>query len=129
MDVTIPLDQLTDRQLHLHHIGLLSRQAALLDRLDAFMADLTQSVAALQSAVDTMAVRFASQNGVLTEALAAAQAAADQANTELIEALNTAQQAAAQIDAEVAELNSIGARPEEPVEPVPVDELPEPETP
>lgn len=126
MDVPVPLDQLTDRQMTRHHLLLLERQQATLDRLDAFMADLTASVSALQGAVDTMAQRFNAQNQVLTEALDEALAAADSSNTALADALAKAQAAAAQIDAEVAELNGIGAAPEEPVEDVPVEDLPSP---
>lgn len=131
--VDVPLEQLTDRQLHIHHIELFQQQVGVLTRLEKFMSDLTTSVASLQGAVDNMAVRFASQIVPLTEALAQAQSdldAAEGLNEEttaaLQDSLNNAQAAADAINAEVAELNSIGAAPDVPVEPVPVEELPAP---
>lgn len=46
---------------------------------------------------------------MLTAALDAALAAADESNAALVSALNDAQAAAAQIDADVTDLNGIGA--------------------
>ena len=132
MDVSLPLDQLTDRQLTLFHISLLDEQVQTLRRLDYFMSDLASSVASLQAAVDTMAVRFNAQNQVLTDALAnatqqleALQIDDDAAKQSLADALAAASAAAEEIDSNVAELNSIGAEPSTPVENVPVEELPE----
>ena len=131
--IPVELSDLTDRQVHLHLIGLLSRHADVLDRLDTFMADLTGSVSALQGAVDSVALRWASQMVPLTDALRAAQeaaAAAEISNAEqqaaLDSALAEAQTAADAIQSEVDELNALGAEPDAPVEPVPVDELPPP---
>lgn len=131
--VPVELDQLTDRQLHLYLITLLGDQHAILQRLDVFMADLTSSVSALQTAVDSVAVRFASQLVPLTEALTQAQSALDALQdvseadkAALADALSQIDTAAQAIDAEVAELNSLGAEPTVPVEPVPVEEMPAP---
>lgn len=131
--VEIEIDDLTNRQLHLLLVDLLVEQAAHNNRLEVFMSSLTESVSAMQAAVDNIAVRFASQNQVLTDALENAQTAlADseieegEAKTALEEALAEAQSAADSINADVTELNSIGAAPDVPVEPVPVEELPPP---
>lgn len=133
MDVPVPLDRLTNRQLHLYLVHLLQQQQEILNRLDGFMTDLTQSVGDLQAAVDNMAVRFASQLQPLQQALADAQAQVatlqleDQAQVQALnDALANASSAADAIQAEVAELNGIGAEPSVPVEPVPVEELPPP---
>lgn len=96
------------------------------------MADLNQSVADLEVAVDAINVRFATELQNLTNALAAAnQALADEAlddvarEAALAESLAAADAAAVAIDAQVAELNAIGAAPEVPVEPEPpVEETP-----
>lgn len=131
--VSVPLDQLTTRQLLINLTRLMQKQQATLNRLDAFMADLTSSVADLQAAVDNMAVRFASQLQPLQQALADAQAQVatleleDQAQQEALNtALQNAADAAEAIQNEVTELNSIGAAPDQPVQPVPVEELPPP---
>jgi chromosome segregation ATPase len=124
--VQIALKDLSPRQLKLHLVGLLDKQGHVLKRIEKFMSDLTTSVSDLQAAVDSVAVRWASQMAPLTEALAAAQAANDETNAELTEALASAQAAADSVSAEVAELNALGAEPEVPVEVVPVEELPAP---
>lgn len=131
--ISVKLEELTDRQLRLHLIFLLTEQHVILYRLDKHMSDLTQSVADLQGAVDTMAIRFASQVTPLTEALNLAQEALadltveDEATKQkLADALSEAASAASSIESEITELNSIGAEPTVPVEPVPVEEMPEP---
>lgn len=136
--VQLPLDQLTNRQLHLHLIDLLETQAHHNQRMEQFMSQLDQSVEGLQTAIDDLTVRLASQNAALTQAVSDAnaalavmtaedvsdQAALDQALLDLQAALDNAAAASAAIDGDVTALNAIGAAPEVPVEPVPVDELP-----
>ena len=131
--VNIALADLTNRQLKLHLIKLLEDQVKTNRRLEQFMSNLSSSVEDMQTAVDTMAVRFASQMGPLTESLAAAQAAladlqvsSDADKAALQAALNEMETAAASINSDVAELNAIGAAPDVPVEPVPVEEMPAP---
>lgn len=122
--VSLPLDELTDRQLHMFHIRLLVEQTATLKSLEKHMADLSQSVADLQSSVDSINVRFATEVAGLQSALDSAnQALADEElddaarDQALQEALDEANAAAEAINAQVEELNSIGADPETPVEP------------
>ena len=111
-----PLDRLyTDRQVHIHLIGLYEGQLATLKRIEKFMADLTSTVAELQAAVDSVASRFAGQLAPLVEALAAAQAANTETEGELTDALANAQTAADAIGEQIVELNAIGAEPEVPV--------------
>lgn len=124
--VKIPLHQLTDRQLTIHLVDLLGRQVETLERLDSFMADLSQSVADLQAAVDNIATRFAAQLTPLQEALSQAQQQVSQLQSEdqeqvaqLNQLLSDASAAADAIQSEVSELNSIGANPETPVEETP----------
>lgn len=131
--VSLPLDELTDRQLHVYHIRLLAEQTATLKALEHQMADLNQSVADLEAAVDSINVRFATEVQNLQTALADANqaledeelddAAKDQA---LADALAAADAAASAIDSQVEELNAIGAEPDVPVEP---EEQPAEETP
>jgi len=122
--VSLPLDELTDRQIHLHLIDLFESQVTTLKSLEHKMADLTQSVADLETAVDAINVRFA-------DALVGLQAALDTATTALADmtvddeaqkaalaqALADAQAAADAVSGQVTELNAIGAAPEVPVEP------------
>jgi peptidoglycan hydrolase CwlO-like protein len=122
--VRVPLHELTDRQIHLHLIGLYESQVTLLKSLEHQMADLNQSVADLESAVDQINVRFATQLLALQNALTAANEALaaeelDDAakDAALAEALGQAQAAADSINSQVEELNAIGAEPEVPVEP------------
>lgn len=129
--VTLRLEELTDRQLHLHHIRLLEEQNALLKSLERHMADLQQSVSDLQEAVDGVNARVAGQVQSLTDALGAAnQALADEAlddaarEAALTDALAEAQAAADAIQGQVEELNAIGAEPDVPVEPETPDDLP-----
>lgn len=132
--VLVPLHELTDRQIHLHLIGLYESQVALLKSLEHQMADLTQSVADLEASVDAINVRFATQLLALNNALTAAQEAlvAEELDDEakdaaLAEALGQAEAAAAAIDAQVSELNAIGAEPEVPVEPEEPTDQPHPD--
>ena len=129
--VLIDVDKLSSRQLHHVVITMLETQALTLQRLDTFMTDLTASVASLQTAVDGVAVRFASQLVPLTEALATAQSALDALQVQddadkaaLAAALADASTAADSINSDVSQLNALGADPSAPVEPVPVEELP-----
>lgn len=122
--VSVPIHELTDRQIHLHLIGLYEDQVATLKKLEHFMADLNKSIADLESAVDNINVRFATellnlQNALATANQALADEQLDDAEREqaLSDALAAADAAAAAIDSQVGELNSIGAAPEEPVEP------------
>lgn len=133
--VQIPLADLTQRQLLIYQVGLWNRTVKTLEKVESFMSELTTSVAALQTAVDEVAVRFAGQVGPLTAALTAAQEALaaatldDEADAQAIaDALAEAQAAAASIDSDVAELNALGANPDVPVEP-PVDVPQDPEAP
>jgi peptidoglycan hydrolase CwlO-like protein len=114
--VSLPLDQLTTRQLVLY----------LIDTLEKQMADLNQSVAELEAAVDAINVRFATELQNLQHALDAANEALaaeelDDAakDAALQEALAEASSAALAITNQVAELNAIGAEPTTPVEPDP----------
>lgn len=115
MDAAIPLSELTTRQLMFH----------LLNRTETLMADLTQSVADLQAAVDDIGIRFNEQLAPLQQALADATAEVqrlvdedvleDAAQADALNALlQQASDAADQINSQVDELNSIGAAPEEP---------------
>lgn len=131
--ISLPVDQLTDRQIHLHLIGLYERQVAVLESLEKHMADLNQSIADLETAVDNINTRFAGQLLTLKSALDDAhQALADEElddaakDQALQEALANAESAANQINTQVQELNAIGSEPETPVEPdeTPVDETP-----
>lgn len=124
--VSVPLHDLTDRQIHLHLISLYEKQAATLKHLEHFMADLNQSVEDLEQAVDAINERFATQLLTLKGALDQAnQALADEElddaakDQALQDALGEAQSAADQISSQVEELNAIGADPETPVEPDP----------
>jgi peptidoglycan hydrolase CwlO-like protein len=114
--VSLPLDQLTTRQLVLY----------LIDTLEKQMSDLNQSVADLEAAVDSINVRFATELQTLQHALDAANEALaaeelDDAakDAALQEALGEASAAALSIANQVAELNAIGAEPTTPVEPDP----------
>lgn len=131
--VSIPLNELTDRQVHLHLIGLYEELVSTLKSMEHQMADLNQSVADLEQAVDSINARFAGQLLSLKEALDAAnQALADEelddeaTQQALTEALAQAESAANQINSQVQELNAIGNEPDTPVEPdpSPVDETP-----
>ena len=121
-EVPVPLNELTDRQLHLHLVSLYTKHARVLERLESFMANLTESVAALQGAVDNVAIRLATRVATLSDAVAAAVAAGAADEAALQEALTEAQAAADAINAEIAELNSLGAEPDVPVAPVTDDE-------
>lgn len=132
--VPVPIHELTDRQIHLHLIGLYEAQVAVLKSLEHQMADLNQSVADLEEAVDAINVRFATEVANLQSALDAAnQALADEElddaakDQALADALAQADAAAAAINSQVEELNAIGANPEEPV--VPEEPVEEPEPP
>lgn len=131
--VSLPLSELTNRQIHLHLIGLYEEQVATLKSLETHMADLSQSVADLESAVDAINARFAGQLLALNTALQEAkQALADEelddvaTQDALNQALANAESAANQINTQVQELNAIGAEPSTEVEP---DETPVEETP
>ena len=111
--VSLPLDQLTTRQLVLY----------LIDTLEKQMADLDKSVSDLEAAVDNINVRFAGELQTLQTALAEAhQALADEElddaakDQALEEALAQADSAAQRIRSQVDELNSIGADPSTPVD-------------
>jgi predicted nucleic acid-binding Zn-ribbon protein len=130
--VLLPLDQLTDRQIHLHLISLYDGILTTLTSLEKQMADLNQSVADLEAAVDSINERFARQLLTLKGALDSAnQALADEElddqakDAALQEALGNAQAAADQISEQVKELNEIGADPETPVEPNPDEPHPD----
>jgi peptidoglycan hydrolase CwlO-like protein len=126
--VSIPLGELTDRQLHLHLIGLLDRQVAVLTSLEHHMADLTTAVTDLQAAVDGINSRIAGQVADLQSQIDAGKSALadmtalDEADKAALQAaLDGAQTAADSIEGQVDELNAIGAAPETPVEPAPAD--------
>jgi len=132
-DVSVPIYELTNRQLHLHLIDLYERQVTVLNRLEKHMADVNQSLEDLEAAVDSINSRFAAQLLALNSALQEAkQALADEelddAATQdaLNQALADAETAANRINTQVQELNAIGAEPETEVEPdeTPVDETP-----
>lgn len=122
--VDVPLEEMTDRQLLLHIARYVESQVIL-------MAELDQSVADLQAAVDAVAQRFNDVVGPLNQALADAQVAVaalqvDDAAThqQLLDALNNAQAAANEIEAQVSELNAVGApapAPEPAPEPAPTE--------
>lgn len=119
---TLPLTELTDRQLLLH----------LHKRLETFMADLNQSVTDLQQAVDDVAGRFTGVVDPLKQALSDAQTALgnlqvqdDADKAALQAALDNASSQADQIESQVTELNSIGSNPAPAPEPTP-DPAPEP---
>ena len=92
------------------------------------MADLTQAVTDLQTAVQGVSDRIATSTAPLQQALADAQAALavvtaedqsdqaalDQANADLAAALSTAQSAADAIEVQTASLNALAAPPVEP---------------
>jgi peptidoglycan hydrolase CwlO-like protein len=122
--VSLPIDQLTDRQIHIHLIGLYEKQVTILTSLEHQMADLNQSVADLEVAVDAINVRFADALVGLQSALDAATSSLadmtvdDEAQkAALTQALADAQAASDTISGQVTELNAIGAAPEVPVEP------------
>lgn len=133
--VTLPIEELTNRQLHLHLIDLLNRQAGTLNRLDTFMTNLSQSVEDLTGAVDAIGVRF---NEILDPLLAAnadlrsqvqalldADVIEDAEQAAALQAAMDAQdQAAAQIQEQVTELNAIGTTPEPSPEEPPADQPP-----
>jgi peptidoglycan hydrolase CwlO-like protein len=135
--VKVPLEDLTDRQLHIYllsRLHLLEEVHASQIRIEAHMADLSQSVSELTSAVDAIGVRFQEVVQPLHQALADAQkaladeelddAAKDQA---LADALAAAEAAGSEIQAQVAELNQIGTPVEVPSEPDPDAPVVEPE--
>lgn len=121
----IPLSELTTRQLMFH----------LLHRLESTMADLNQSVADLQAAVDAVGARFTGLIEPLKQALVDAnQALADMTvqdeadKAALQAALDNASAQADQIEGQVTELNEIGADPAPDPEPEPEPEpTPEPD--
>lgn len=117
--VSLALEELNDHQLLLHVV------LPALTSMEKKMADLNQSVADLEAAVDNINSRFAAQLVNLQSALDAANAAADASNTELQQALSDAQAASDAIEGQVSELNSIGADPS--TDPVPDPNAPAPD--
>ena len=130
--VSVPLDQLTARQLLINLTRLLQKQQVTLNRLDSLMTDLSQSVDDLKNAVDGVAQRLLPEIAALEDALAAAQA--DDADAATIAA--DAQAAVANIRTEVDRLNALGTDPSTPVdtdtppaEPPPVEVPADPDAP
>jgi capsule polysaccharide export protein KpsE/RkpR len=138
LDVNVPLGELTQRQLLVHHISLLEEQVQILRRLEIFMANLDQSVEDLTAAVDDIGVRFQQTLEPLRQALSDAQAAFSELSLEdeatkqaLADALSAADSAASDIEAQVAELNQIGTPPSDtpPSDTPPSDTEPPADTP
>lgn len=105
--VSIPLDELTERQLLLYVV------APTLTSMEKKMSDLSASVDDLRGAVDGVAQRLLPKIADLEAALAAAQA--DDADAAAAAA--DAQAAVQAIRAEVDALNALGADPSTPVDP------------
>lgn len=122
----IPLSELTTRQLVFH----------LLDRTETLMADLNQSVADLQAAVDAVGARFTGLIDPLKQSLSDAQSALadlqvqDDADKQALQdALDNASAQADSIEGQVSELNDIGSEPAPEPAPEPEPEpTPEPDT-
>jgi hypothetical protein len=118
--VSLPLDEMTDRQLLLHVV------IPALNALEKKMSDLGTAVADLQSAVDGVAQRLLPEIAALEDALAAAQS--DDADAAAAAA--DAAAAVANIRTEVDRLNALGSDPTTPVDPeAPPVEPPVVETP
>ena len=118
--VSIPTDELTDRQLLLYVV------LPTLNSLEKKMTDLSQSVDDLKNAVDGVAQRLLPEIAALEEALAAAQA--DDADA--AQAAADAEAAVANIRTEVDRLNALGTDPSTPVDTeTPPAEPPEVEVP
>lgn len=118
--VRIPLEELTNRQLHLHLIGLLDRQAVILNRLDSIVSNLPQSLDDLTAAVDAVAARFNDVVDPLVTAnadlrtqvqqLIDSDVIEDAEQAAALQAAMDAQDAAAErIQEQVTELNAIGS--------------------
>ena len=110
--VSVPLDQLTPRQLLVNLTRLWQKSQTTLNRLDKLMTDLSQSVDDLKNAVDGVAQRLLPEIAALEDALAAARA--DDADAATIAA--DAQAAVANIRTEVDRLNALGTDPSTPVD-------------
>jgi hypothetical protein len=105
--VSIPLDELTERQLLLYVV------LPKLTTMEKKMSDLSASVDELRGAVDGVAQRLLPEIAALEDALAAAQA--DDADAAAAAA--DANTAVANIRAEVDRLNALGTDPSTPVDP------------
>jgi ABC-type transporter Mla subunit MlaD len=104
--VSIPLDELTDRQLLLYVV------LPKLTTMENKMSDLSASVDDLKNAVDGVAQRLLPEIAALEDALAAAQA--DDADA--AQAAADAEAAVANIRTEVDRLNALGTDPSTPVD-------------
>lgn len=143
MDVSVPLKDLSKRQLLLHLVAMqtamakaIAKQATSLRRLESFMSTLDQSVDDLTAAVDAVGVRFnetidplLSANADLrtqVQALLDADVIEDAEQAAALTAAMDAQDAAAaEIQSNVDRLNEIGSSTEEPpVDQPPVDQPP-----
>ncbi len=135
-NVSVPIRELTDRQLLLHLAETVEEQTNATNRMEKQMATLKTAISDLQNAVDGVAVRLNGLVEPLRQSLVEYQERVsaleleDATQVAELERLGAEAQAAVdEIGAQVDELNALGADPSTPVEPEPVDPEPTPEEP